>query len=101
MIPVQEAIRTASDYLKGLFPEAREVRLEEVELDDNGAWDITLSFLTAGGNPAVIAPIGKEPSFDWNRRMAIGIDPRRTFKVVELDPEGNVKAVRIRQIVVG
>jgi hypothetical protein len=33
--------------------------------------------------------------------MAIGIDPRRTFKVVELDSDGNVKAVRIRSIVVG
>ena len=101
MIPVQEAVRIAGDYLKALFPDARDFRLEEVEVDDKGAWDITLSFLAAGTTGSTTAPIGKDPVIEPFRRMAIGIDPRRTFRVVELDPEGGVKAVRIRPIVVG
>ena len=97
-------MRTAGEYLRNLFPDARDVRLEEVEVDDNGAWDVTLSYWGAGvvstslsrvaaaDRPAVIEPA---------KKLAIGVDPSRTFKVVSLDPKGVVKAVRIRPIVVG
>jgi hypothetical protein len=100
MIPVQEAVRIASDYVKALFPDGRDWRLEEVEVSDDGAWDITVSYLSAGTG-SVTTPLGKEPLVDPFRKTAIGIDPRRTFKSVELDPQGKVKAVRIRPIVVG
>jgi hypothetical protein len=100
MIPVQEAVKIASEYVKALFPEGRDWRLEEVEVDDKGAWDITVSFL-GNGTGSVTTPLGREPLVDPFRRTAIGIDPRRSFKSVELDTEGKVKAVRIRPIVVG
>jgi hypothetical protein len=101
MIPVQEAVRIASDYVKALFPDPRDLRLEEVDVDEKGGWDITLRFLGAGATGPTTSPIGRDPVIEPSRRMAIGFDPRRTFKLVELDPKGQVKAVRIRPIVVG
>ena len=93
MIEVQTAVRAATDYLKTLFPDVRDLRLEEVEVDDKGAWNVTLSYLGPGDSAATPAP-------DTGSRVALGFDARRTFKVVKLDPAGRVKAVRIRPIVV-
>jgi hypothetical protein len=102
MIPVLKAVRIASDYVKTLFPDALDLRLEEVEVDKRGAWDVTLSFRQRGARrPPNGAEAGADPDTRTPGRMAIGIDPARSFKVVELDPKGIVKAVRIRPIVVG
>jgi hypothetical protein len=94
MVEVQAAVRAATDYLKTLFPDARDLRLEEVEVDGKGAWDVTLSYLGPADSAAPPAP-------EAGSRMTLGFDARRTFKIVKLDPAGRVKAVRIRPIVVG
>jgi hypothetical protein len=47
MIDVRTAVKAAVSYLRDFddFISAREIRLEEVELLDDGHWQITLSFL--------------------------------------------------------
>jgi hypothetical protein len=104
MIPVQDAVRTAGEYLNNLFPDARDMRLEEVEVDEKGAWDVTLSYWGAGAVSTSLsraAAADKPAVIEPSKKLAIGIDPSRTFKVVSLDRNGVVKAVRIRPIVVG
>lgn len=98
---VEEAIPIALDYVKKLFL-GTEFRLEEVELDDDGSFDITVSYRGPGGERAVIPLGGNDISEIYRgRRAAIGIDPSRHYKIVTVSKDRYVKSVRIRQIVVG
>jgi hypothetical protein len=102
---VEEAIPIAIDYVKKLF-QGNDYRLEEVELGDSEktAFIITVSF-----RPPVMSPntvqLGNSSASDMlgfgNRRAAIGIDVSRAYKDVVVASDGQVRAVRMRQIVVG
>jgi hypothetical protein len=51
MIDVKQAVKIAYDYLTSLYPEARSVELEEVELtEDERYWLITLGYTALGGS---------------------------------------------------
>ncbi len=99
---IEEAIPVAKEYVQKLFP-GHDYRLEEVILHENGRFAITLSFYPQGGQGSMIAPFGGDTMTDYfrGRRAAIGIDPRRVYKVVEVSPDGRVQGVTMREIVVG
>lgn len=98
---VEEAIPIAVEAVKKFFP-GSDHRLEEIELIDDGSFEITVSYRGPDAPPRPI-PFGPGNVLQENfgRRAAIGIDPGRSYKDVVVSPDGAVKAVRMRQIVVG
>jgi len=93
---VEDVIQLAIDYVKKLFG-GSDHRLEEVELKENDAFEVTISYHEPGGSR--LLQLGPSSMFE-GRRAAIGIDPNRMYKDV-LVKDGQVKAVHMRQIVVG
>jgi len=102
MADVDQAITTAIEYLKKRFS-GREYRLEEVVSNDDHGFDITVSFTPEGVQHELVTPLGGNAVTDAyrGRRAVIGIDPHRAYKVVNITPDGQVRAVTMRQIVVG
>jgi hypothetical protein len=96
---VEEAVKTSIQYVGKLFEGSHDLRLEEVELADDEVWRITVSFLDAETPKGAYKPADGTVASKF--RLTIGVDSSRTFKVVELAPNGHVKAVKIRPIVVG
>jgi hypothetical protein len=98
---VEEAIQLATDSVKKHF-EGSEFRLEEIELRDDGGFDVTVSFRPR--DPARdLLKIGGE-SFAGGLqggRAAVGIDPGRVYKDVQISKDGQVRSIRMRQIVLG
>ena len=95
---VEQAIKTAVGYVQHLFG-GSDHRLEEVELKDDGGFEITVSFKPAGDASASVS-FG-EGSVFTGRKAAIGIDASRLYKDLTIDKDGAVRAVRMRQIVLG
>lgn len=97
---VHEAITTAIDHVKNLF-QGSDYRLEEVGRGEDAqvAFTITVSYRLPEGSADAITPLGSERFPP--RRAVIGIDPQRVYKSVEIGCDGQVRAVRMRQIVVG
>lgn len=81
MIDVRLAATSANDYLKGFYPEATNIKLEEVELtEDDKFWFITLSY-------------------DNSDRYAVNFNKPRSFKIFKLDAEnGQVLSMKIREL---
>jgi hypothetical protein len=105
MIEVKEAIRIAMERVRELFGESgsgargvQDLRLEEVEANDQGDWLITVSFLPALAGTAASAG-GDFVTKSWPQTI-IGVDPRRSYKEVAVSNDGQVKAIRVRPIVV-
>jgi hypothetical protein len=101
---VEEAITIATEYVNKLF-QGSDFRLEEVELGDSeaAAFVITISFRPPGATPSAVTPIGTSATSEvfGRRRAAIGVDASRVYKDVVVGNDGRVRAVRMRQIVVG
>jgi len=76
-IDVKKAVKSASQYLSGLYRTSiGNLRVEEVEIDDDEDWLITVSFV------------------DFNDLV-----PERIYKTLEIDSEtGDVLAMRIRDV---
>jgi hypothetical protein len=112
MLNVKEAIRLAMARVQELFADdtaggqgLRDLRLEEVDSTEAGDWLITLSFLPAipvgTKGEAVTFGGGSGGMFTLNWPQAvIGVDTRRSYKEVEVSKDGEVKAIRMRPIVV-
>jgi len=87
MIEVKQAVANAVGFLREIYDEEglRDVRLEEVELsEDEGMWQITLSFHRAGG---------ESTSSD----LAAAIFTKREFKTVAVSSAtGKVQSMKIR-----
>lgn len=105
MIEVKEAIRIAMDRVKELFGDSgsgeravQDLRLEEVEGNEQGDWLITVSFLPAFAGTATSAG-GDFVTKSWPQTI-IGVDARRSYKEVAVGNDGRVKAIRVRPIVV-
>lgn len=95
---VDQAIQIAVDSVKKMFA-GSDHRLEEVELKENGEFEVTVSFVgTTKPEPVTIG--GDGLAFRPTRK-SFGFDISRTYKTVVVGAGGQVKAVRIRQIVVG
>lgn len=81
MIDAKQAADSAREYFTMFFPEAKNVQLEEVELDSEGTqWLVTLSFPEEEGT-------------------AIGLYPKnRKYKLFRIDAKkGNVVAMKARE----
>lgn len=76
-IDVKQAVKSASQYLNRLYGRSiGNTRVEEVELDDNEDWLITLSFVDTED-----------------------LVPERVYKSLAIDSEtGEVLAMRIRDV---
>ncbi len=70
MIDVKTAVRAATTFVGDLFPEAKDIRLEEVEPSSN-QWSVVVSF-KSGESPNLAAVMGNDP---------------RLFKQVVVDSE--------------
>ena len=78
---MRQAVKSATEFLQGMYPNAADVLLEEVEYDwDNKVWRVVSSF-----NPNAFA-------------VMVG-DGRtgRVFKVVEVASDGEPVALKIAQ----
>ena len=97
-IDVKQAVAAAQAYAKDLFPSIENVRLEEVELVDEGYgsehWNITLSF-----------QLKDDPDFSsLSTQIAEMVNPssrvnRRPdhLKVFEVATDGKVRSMKIRK----
>lgn len=89
MIDVKQAARAAEAFVRALIPESglRDVRLEEVDLsDDGGAWDITLGWADPGAaqNALFFNPAQSSP---------------RVYKTLRVDgTSGEVTSMKIRSV---
>lgn len=98
---VEDAIQIAMDRVKALFG-GRDHRLEEVSVEDDGDFGVTVSYRVDDAPHPV--PIGREsivPDLYQGRKSAIGIDASRIYKAVLVSKEGHVKRVAVRHFVVG
>jgi hypothetical protein len=86
MLTVKEAAQVAGQFVSDLF-NAKDVRLEEVELAEDGrTWEVTVSFSRSTTEEPV--------------PPAIYLPPMREFKVVSVfKDDGAVRSVRMRQLV--
>ena len=87
IIDVKEAVKKATEYAVALYaPEQlNDLRLEEVELGDDGFWYVTLGF--SRQPPPNPNPLLRFPFPDF----------RREYKVVKIDAQsGEVKALKMR-----
>jgi len=97
---VEEAIPLAIEKVKSLFG-GTDHRLEEIEMKDDG-WEITISYRGPGDARLVPLEGGSFAGTSYGaKRAAIGVDASRTYKDVLVSKDGDIKAVRMRQIVVG
>lgn len=98
---VEEAIQLATDSVKKLFAGSNH-RLEEVGLRDDGGFQVTVSFRPRDPTHNLLKMGGESfvGSLQGNR-AAIGIDPSRVYKDVEVSKDGQVRSIRMRQIVLG
>jgi hypothetical protein len=70
LISIKRAVTTAQEFVADMFPEARDIRLEEVAyLENYDEWEVTLSF-----------PSGEEKTF----ANALAGQPR-LFKTVRIN----------------
>ena len=84
MINVKEAVKVATAYFAELFPNAKEVRLEEVEMAEEGPWwDVTVSFEI----PAATA------------MEAILAQRNREYKIIKVNRDsGEPHSIKIRKL---
>lgn len=82
---VQELAEIAIGYLRGFFPDADKVQLEEIEItDDNLYWKITLSYESSDM---------PENANKWL------LTKSRKFKIFKIDAQsGEVRSMKIRDL---
>lgn len=89
MIEVKQAVANAVGFLRAIYDEEglSDIRLEEVELsEDEGVWQITLSFHRARGE-----------STSSDLAAALGLSTKREFKTLAVSSStGNVQSMKIR-----
>ena len=97
---LEYAIQKAIETVKELFG-GTDHRLEEVEFTGDEEYEITVSYRSP--DSPRLWNLGSESPYTafQGKRAAIGVDPGRTYKDVVIKKDGQVKAVRMRQIVVG
>lgn len=91
VIDVKQAVQIAKETLETIFEteEPSNIRLEEVVLDNNSDWVITLSYLRKVGTYDDMNPFAT---------ITANLSNRRTFKVVKVSKSGGeVKSIKIRE----
>jgi|ERR1700690_661868 hypothetical protein len=79
LVDMKEAVQHAIAFTKDFYPEAKDIRLEEVE-PISGGWSVVISFAT--GEPSTIA-------------YALGQGAPRIYKTITID-SGNGKAQSLK-----
>ncbi|WP_041596971.1 hypothetical protein [Granulicella tundricola] len=80
MASMKQAVASAADFVKDLFPESRNIRLEEVAAK-GPVWNVVVSFTEGADNPTLLTIMG---------------GPSRTFKQVEIERDsGEALALRV------
>lgn len=81
---VKEAVQAAVNFVAEMFSTGKDLRLEEVEMSDEGPWwDITLSF-PHPPDTAIEAVIG---------------GPKRSYKIVRVNRvTGEIHSAKIRKV---
>jgi hypothetical protein len=83
MISVKDAVKAATAFFSELFPNAKELRLEEVDMSEGGPWwEVTVSFEVPGNNPM----------------QSILASSHREYKIVRVDRDtGEPRSILIRK----
>lgn len=66
---IKDAVASASHFVEDLYPQARDIRLEEIQPDETSKWKVVLSF-QIGESSSLASVIGNS---------------NRLFKSVEVD----------------
>jgi hypothetical protein len=78
MANMKEAVGTAAKFIAELFPDADDIRLEEVAAEGS-VWSVVLSFVPDGKN-----------------LLSVFDSPKRTFKTIEVERDsGEPLALRV------
>jgi hypothetical protein len=72
MVDLKSSVKTATAFAKEMFPEAMDIRLEEVEPKPNGGWTVVVSFRTLEPGTLAVVMGNTEAS--------------RIFKTIAIDP---------------
>ena len=79
-VDMKGAVQAAIAFAKDFFPEAKGIRLEEVE-PNSGGWSVVISFTT--GEPGTIA-------------LALGQGVPRIYKTISVESEGgHVQSLKV------
>ncbi len=72
MIGVKDAVKSATEFVADLYPGARDIRLEEVEVDpeEQQQWSVVLSFKT-GESGTLASVMGEQRLF---KQVAIQLE---------------------------
>lgn len=91
VIEVKEAVQIAKDNLELVFESEnpRAVRLEEVILDDNSNWIITLSYVASSTLLEEATPLSI---------LGSALNNKRVFKIVKISKkDGSIKSIKMRE----
>lgn len=90
-LTVHDAVKSASFHLESLLGPVKDVRLEEVELSDDGRWwFVTLGYYRPDARPV--------PSTAMNDLLGTAGTVPREYKVFTVDADnGVVKAMKMRK----
>jgi hypothetical protein len=94
-VDVKEAVVAARKYAQELYPDAVNIRLEEVEVPEDAKgssrWDVTLSFQLQS-DPVVSDFLGEIllPGQAVGRRAVY-------YKIFRVNPDGSVGSMKIRK----
>jgi len=80
MVDMKGAVKAAMAFAKDMFPEARDIRLEEVE-PKSGGWSVVISFAAGQSNTFAIMR---------------GEEGPRVYKTIAIESEsGQAKSVKV------
>jgi hypothetical protein len=79
MVDMKGAVRAAMVFAKDMFPEVKDIRLEEVEPSSNG-WSVVVSFATDA--PATYA-------------IVTGRELPRVYKTVAIESDGQPSSLKV------
>lgn len=80
VLSLKEATLKAIEFFQELFPDALNIRLEEVEPRENGGWIITLSYSLA------------------NTGTLQSILRNREYKIITVNVENEIESIKMRII---
>ncbi|MBC8151899.1 MAG: hypothetical protein H7Z72_03220 [Bacteroidetes bacterium] len=98
MISIKEAAQGAADFCQQLFPDAKDMLLEEVERDEDGKfWLITISFLAAAVKQVDFTGPGLLALSESMEKLSSRRE--RRYKSLKVDAQtGEVVSMKIREL---
>lgn len=100
MITLNEALKKAIEHFKAVVPDAKHVRIEEIDHDSEaGEWLITVGFSTEYVEVSQDLPgIARRPIYEQQNTVHLERIPR-DYRVLQIDQEsGDLKKMRMLQL---